>query len=109
MECHASYVEFGTTRYDGNIDCVLLSDFILWIVSVDKTLGNHEFDHGVSNLASFINSTDWPVICANIKAGDEPEIDGKIIASLLRVFRVNCQQVLVGFIGALYDKTNVSF
>lgn len=50
------------------------------------------------------------MICANIKTGDEPEIDGKIIASLLREFRVNNgQQVLVGFIGALYDKTNVSF
>lgn len=48
------------------------------------------------------------MICANIKTRDEPAIDGKITETLVRHFHVKGQVVSVGFIGALYDKTNVS-
>nr|QII57733.1 allergen Cul o 15 [Culicoides obsoletus] len=72
------------------------------------TLGNHEFDHGIDNLAQFLNNVKWPVICANIKTRDEPAIDEKISGALVKQFHVNSQLVKVGFIGALFDKTNLT-
>lgn len=48
------------------------------------------------------------MVCANIKTRDEPAIDGKTTETLVRHFHVKGQIVSVGFIGALYDKTNVS-
>lgn len=50
----------------------------------------------------------WPVICANIKTEDEPAVDGKIVETLVKQFLVDGEIVEVGFIGALYDRTNVS-
>ncbi|XP_063709952.1 apyrase-like [Culicoides brevitarsis] len=71
-------------------------------------LGNHEFDHGVENLAKFLEYIDSPVVCANIKTRNEPAIDEKIAETLVREFNVKGQIVRVGFIGALYDKTNLT-
>ncbi|NMJ40799.1 bifunctional metallophosphatase/5'-nucleotidase [Roseomonas sp. JC162] len=42
------------------------------------TLGNHEFDNGVANLARFVTGADFPILAANIDARAEPELEGKL-------------------------------
>uniref|UniRef100_A0A336LY46 apyrase n=2 Tax=Culicoides sonorensis TaxID=179676 RepID=A0A336LY46_CULSO len=73
-----------------------------------QTLGNHEFDHGVPNLALYLNKIKWPVICANINTRNEPSIHQKINEGVVQNFLVNGELVRVGFIGVIYDKTNLT-
>lgn len=42
------------------------------------TLGNHEFDNGVENLARFVGAADFPVLAANVDARAEPALDGRL-------------------------------
>jgi 5'-nucleotidase / UDP-sugar diphosphatase len=42
-------------------------------------IGNHEFDDGPANLASFIDSVGLPVLSANIDASANPDLAGKIL------------------------------
>ena len=41
-------------------------------------VGNHEFDRGPATLASFIRQARFPVLSANIDAGDDPDLAGLI-------------------------------
>jgi 5'-nucleotidase len=40
------------------------------------TLGNHEFDNGPENLATFIKDANFPILAANIDTRAEPLLDG---------------------------------
>jgi hypothetical protein len=42
------------------------------------TLGNHEFDDGVANLADFIRNTTFPVLSCNLDTSAEPLLDGLV-------------------------------
>jgi 5'-nucleotidase len=41
------------------------------------TLGNHEFDNGPENLATFIRDADFPILAANIDTRAEPALAGR--------------------------------
>lgn len=41
------------------------------------TLGNHEFDNGPENLATFIAGADFPILAANIDTRAEPVLGGR--------------------------------
>jgi hypothetical protein len=43
-----------------------------------QTLGNHEFDDGVANLADFIRNTTFPVLSCNLDTSAEPLLDGLV-------------------------------
>lgn len=42
------------------------------------TLGNHEFDNGPANLATFLAGANFPVLAANIDTRAEPALDGRL-------------------------------
>ncbi|WP_144186209.1 bifunctional metallophosphatase/5'-nucleotidase [Elioraea rosea] len=42
------------------------------------TLGNHEFDHGPATIARFVRAASFPVLAANLDAGEEPELAGLV-------------------------------
>lgn len=67
------------------------------------TVGNHEFDDGPGNLASFIQGVDFPVISANIDASAEPSLAGILKPSA--VIEVGGEQI--GLVGATAEETGV--
>ena len=66
------------------------------------TVGNHEFDDGVSVLADFISGLDFPVITSNLNIENEPLLNGLIVPYVIREFNGR----KVGIVG--YITTNLS-
>ncbi len=61
------------------------------------TVGNHEFDDGISILADFISGLDFPVITSNLNIENEPLLNGLIVPYAIREF--NGRKVgIVGFV-----------
>ncbi len=89
---HAGDALQGTlyyTRYDGEADLELLNP-----MGIDAmTLGNHEFDKGPAELASFIQGAQFPIIGANVDASAESRLAGQIPGTVIHDF--NGQQVAV--------------
>lgn len=51
-----------------------------------QTLGNHEFDDGVANLADFIRNASFPVLSCNLDTSAEPLLDGLVeVRAIVRV------------------------
>lgn len=62
------------TRYRGQAEAEMMR-----LVGFDAmALGNHEFDGGPEELGAFIDAVDFPVLAANLEAGREPALDGKV-------------------------------
>jgi 5'-nucleotidase len=53
----------------------------LWGVQA-MALGNHEFDRGPAVLAAYADAAGFPLLCANLDAGAEPALAGRIRPSL---------------------------
>jgi len=69
-----------------------------------QTLGNHEFDHGISTLLSYLNGIqDIPTVVSNLNMTAEPELNNFVLPSL--VFTIN--NTKVGIVGCLTTDTPV--
>ena len=67
-----------------------------------QSLGNHEFDEGVANLAEFLNKLMFPVIATNMNFTGEPLLEATAIH---RSFIFNIFGTKVGVIGYLTPET----
>jgi 5'-nucleotidase len=67
-------------------------------------VGNHEFDNGPRDLASFIGAVDFPVLGANIDAANQADLAGKI--QPYTILDVNGEQV--GVIGLTTQETPIN-
>lgn len=78
-------------------------------------LGNHEFDEGPAVLQNFVNeainggtnggsvgSYTFPILCANVDASTEPELDGDMIEPYV-IMNVNGRQV--GIVSVVFEET----
>ncbi|KPJ15628.1 Protein 5NUC [Papilio machaon] len=72
---------------------------------VKSSLGNHEFDNGVSGLTPFIQNLTTPVLAANLKLNNVPELAAE--ANLRKSVVFNVSDVAVGVIGYLTPETKV--
>ncbi|XP_014357715.2 uncharacterized protein LOC106710224 [Papilio machaon] len=70
-----------------------------------SSLGNHEFDNGVSGLTPFIQNLTTPVLAANLKLNNVPELPAE--ANLRKSVVFNVSDVAVGVIGYLTPETKV--
>lgn len=70
-----------------------------------QSLGNHEFDNGVSGLTPFIQNLTTPVLAANLKLKNVPELAAQ--ANLRKSVVFNVSDVAVGVIGYLTPETKV--
>lgn len=74
--------------------------------NVFQTLGNHEFDDGVTNLVSYLNGIKdiTPTVVSNLNMTAEPELNKLVSTS--HVFTIN--NTKVGVIGYLTTDTPVN-
>lgn len=68
-----------------------------------KTLGNHEFDHGVDGVVPFIDAIEAPLTLANVDVSLEPSLQGKFRRSVI----LTRGGRLIGIIGVLNRLTYV--
>jgi len=71
-----------------------------------QSLGNHEFDEGVQDVASFIRNTNIPVVASNLDLTDEPLLANERNLMKSKVLMVNGRKI--GIIGYLTPETTVS-
>ncbi|CAH2092771.1 unnamed protein product [Euphydryas editha] len=69
------------------------------------SLGNHEFDNGISGLTPFIGNLTCPVLAANLLLTDEPEL--KAERNLMKSIVFNISGIKVGVIGYLTPDTKI--
>ncbi|XP_031637435.1 apyrase-like [Contarinia nasturtii] len=67
------------------------------------TLGNHEFDQGPKELASFLDTIQTPIVLANIDLNDEVQLKGKFKNSII----LNRGNRRIGIIGLISSNTNL--
>ena len=79
-----------------------------------QSLGNHEFDDGIAVLRPFIQSTTYPILCANCDFQDYPDLDENRRENRLQrkiksyeVITVD-KTIKIGIIGYLTTDTPVS-
>lgn len=68
------------------------------------TIGNHEFDNGVENLAQFLDAVESPMVLANVDLSDEPVLQGKFSNSIVLVRNGR----KIGVIGVIASDTSVT-
>ncbi len=68
------------------------------------TLGNHEFDDGPGNLASFVRGLKFPVVNANMDISAEPELAGLI--KPYAILEVGGEKI--GVVGAITEETDTN-
>lgn len=68
-----------------------------------KTLGNHEFDHGVEGVVPFIEKLTSPIVVVNIDDSEEPDIQGTYQKSTI----VERNGRKIGIIGVILQTTDV--
>lgn len=78
-----------------------------------KALGNHEFDEGTENLASFLKAINFPVVAANLNTSKAPDMDVDSLKPSI-VLQVDGQKIgIVGYVTRLTKITtpenNVEF
>ncbi|XP_068617833.1 trifunctional nucleotide phosphoesterase protein YfkN-like [Battus philenor] len=69
------------------------------------SLGNHEFDDGISGLTPFINNLTCPVLSANLKLDKEPLLQAE--KNLMNSVILNINGTKIGIIGYLTPDTKV--
>ncbi|XP_047032317.1 protein 5NUC-like isoform X3 [Helicoverpa zea] len=69
------------------------------------SLGNHEFDNGISGLTPFIENLTCPILCANLILTKEPELQAERNLMDSVVFDINGTKI--GVIGYLTPDTKV--
>lgn len=78
--------------------------FKYYIFPLFQTLGNHEFDHGISPLLSYLNGIQGiPTVVSNLNMTAEPELNNFILPSLVRIIN----NTKVGIVGCLTTDTLV--
>lgn len=81
-------------------------DFSLLHFKIKQTIGNHEFDNGIENLAHFVDAIETPIILANVDFSEEPlfpHLQSKFLNSTV-VIR---NGIKIGVIGIITKDTNV--
>lgn len=71
-----------------------------------QTLGNHEFDNGIENLAQFVDAIESPMVLANVDFSEEPSfphLQSKFSNSTV-IIRNGRK---IGIIGVITTDTNV--
>lgn len=68
-----------------------------------QSLGNHEFDNGVSGLTPFIENINTPVLCSNLILNKEPELARE--ENLKKSVVLDVEGVKVGIVGYLTPDT----
>ncbi|XP_050348019.1 uncharacterized protein LOC126771897 [Nymphalis io] len=71
----------------------------------ERSLGNHEFDNGVSGLTPFIRNLTCPVLAANLILNKEPSLESE--HNLMKSVVININGTKVGVIGYLTPETKV--
>lgn len=77
------------------------ADFINQMGYDAMTLGNHEFDDGVTILRNFLDLAKVPIICSNTDFSNEPLLMGRVNKSI--VLTVN--NIKIGIIGVVVKDT----
>ena len=85
------------TTYKGAVEAEMLNDMKFDVM----TVGNHEFDDSEDGLATFLDKVKFPVISANVLAGDGSKLGDRIKPSL--VLDVGGQKI--GIVGAVTNDT----
>ncbi|KRB51754.1 multifunctional 2',3'-cyclic-nucleotide 2'-phosphodiesterase/5'-nucleotidase/3'-nucleotidase [Rhizobium sp. Root708] len=85
------------TTYKGAVEAEVLNDMKFDVM----TVGNHEFDDSEDGLATFLDKVKFPVISANVLAGDGSKLGDRIKPSL--VLDVGGQKI--GIVGAVTNDT----
>jgi len=85
------------TTYKGAVEAEMLNDMKFDVM----TVGNHEFDDSEDGLATFLDKVQFPVISANVLAGDGSKLGDRIKPSL--VLEVGGQKI--GIVGAVTNDT----
>ncbi|MBZ9791496.1 5'-nucleotidase C-terminal domain-containing protein [Rhizobium sp. 3T7] len=85
------------TTYKGAAEAEVLNDMKFDVM----TVGNHEFDDSEDGLATFLDKVQFPVISANVLAGDGSKLGDRIKPSL--VLDVGGQKI--GVVGAVTNDT----
>lgn len=70
-----------------------------------QSLGNHEFDHGVSGLTPFINNLSCPVLATNLILTKVPELEKETNLKKSVIFQISGTSV--GIIGYLTPETKM--
>lgn len=70
-----------------------------------QSLGNHEFDNGVSGVTPFIENLNCPVLAANLYLAEEPTL--KAEPNLVKSITFDINGTLIGVIGYLTPDTKV--
>ncbi|XP_008187662.1 protein 5NUC isoform X1 [Acyrthosiphon pisum] len=93
---------FQGTPYFSFFEWRPVVDFINQLQPDVMTLGNHEFDHGINTLLSYLNGIqDIPTVVSNLNMTAEPELNNFVLPSL--VFTIN--NTKVGIVGCLTTDT----
>ncbi|MBB3395217.1 MULTISPECIES: 5'-nucleotidase C-terminal domain-containing protein [unclassified Rhizobium] len=85
------------TTYKGAVEAEVLNEMKFDVM----TVGNHEFDDSEDGLATFLDKVKFPVISANVLAGDGSKLGDRIKPSL--VLDVGGQKI--GIVGAVTNDT----
>ncbi len=85
------------TTYKGAAEAEFLNDMKFDVM----TVGNHEFDDSEDGLATFLDKVQFPVISANVLAGDGSKLGDRIKPSI--VLDVGGQKI--GIVGAVTNDT----
>ncbi|KAJ8687576.1 hypothetical protein QAD02_023370 [Eretmocerus hayati] len=91
----------GTLYYDlfrGNIT----AHFMNKLPHDAMTIGNHDFDDGISGLAAFLKGLKAKVVVSNINTDEEPSLQGLYSGSTI-IHRGGRD---IGVIGAIFNETN---
>lgn len=95
---------FGIFYYlhGSSCDCGLI---LMQFYGLLQSLGNHEFDNGVTGLTPFIENLSCPVLAANLILNKEPILEAEINLMKSVVFDINGTKI--GVIGYLTPDTKV--
>ncbi|XP_026495888.2 uncharacterized protein LOC113400519 [Vanessa tameamea] len=84
---------------------ILMNDFLSMGGDGFSSLGNHEFDHGVSGLTPFIKNLSCPVVAANLDLTKAPDLEKE--TNLRKSIILNVNGTSVGIIGYLTPDTKM--
>ena len=70
-----------------------------------QSLGNHEFDDGISGLQPFINNVSYPIVCANCDFGKYSNLTNEIKPYLIH--KLEGTEEKIGIVGYLTTDTPV--
>lgn len=78
------------TLFGGEVEVALMNRMGL----VASTIGNHEFDNGMENMAKLFKAANFPIICSNY------DVSGTVLEGLVKPYDiVMCKGVKIGLFG----------